>query len=137
MDVRSETNSYASLELIAQVTSFAESALTVDGRPTSGTARVGISSARRFVLLRICHDDQPTFQTVTHDHGAMQALERLRVWTASNGSTLLLQRGLNDELVLRLVETDPAAATWTDSQRTASPVNPRQTRCATRETRRD
>jgi hypothetical protein len=117
MDVRSEINSYASLELIARVTSFAESALTIGGRRTSGTARVGISSARRFVLLEICHDDQPTFQTVTHDHGAMQALERLRAWTAGCGSTLLLQRGLNDEFVLKLVETGPAAQPGVASDR--------------------
>jgi hypothetical protein len=110
MDVRSEINSYASLELIARVTAFAESALTVDGRPTSGTARVGISTARRFVFLEVTHDDRPTFQTVTHDHGAMQALERLRAWIARNGSTPLLQRGPNDEFVLKLVETHPATA---------------------------
>jgi hypothetical protein len=109
MEEQSGINAYASLELIERVTSFAKSALIVDGRPISGTARVGISSSRRLVFLEIRHDDQPTFQTVTRDRGAMQALERLRAWIAHSGSAVLLERGPSDEFVVRLVDTQSTA----------------------------
>ena len=90
------------LELIERVTSFAESALTIAGRPISGTARIRVSEARGLVVLDVTHRDHLAFDVVTQDHSAMQALDQLRDWTTHSGSTLVLERGSRDRLRIKI-----------------------------------
>ena len=97
------------LELIERVTSFAESALTIAGRPISGTARIRVSDARGLVVLDVTHRDQSAFDVVTQDHSAMQALDQLRAWTAHSGSTLVLERGPRDRLRIKIAFTQTTA----------------------------
>lgn len=97
------------LELIERVTSFAESALTVAGRPISGNARVRVSDARRLVVLEVTHRDHSAFDVVTQDHAAIQALDQLRDWTTNSGSTLVLERGSRDRLRIKIVFTQTTA----------------------------
>jgi hypothetical protein len=86
-----------SLELIDRVTSFAESALTIAGRPTSGNARLRMSDTKQLLTLEITHRDDRAFDALIHDDSAMQALDDLRQWTTRAGSTFVVARGPRDE----------------------------------------
>jgi hypothetical protein len=92
-----------SLELIDRATSFAESALTIAGRPTSGNARVRMSDAEHLLTLEITHRDDSTFDVVFHDGSAMQALDDLRQWSTHAGCTFVAERGPRDELRINIV----------------------------------
>jgi hypothetical protein len=101
-----------SLELIDRVASFAESALTVAGRPTSGNARLRISGAKQLLSLEVTHRDCQAFDAVTHDHSAMQSLDSLCQWSTRSGSTVIVERGPRDELRINIglaqtTEADP------------------------------
>jgi hypothetical protein len=92
-----------SLELINRVTSFAESALTVAGHPTSGNARLRVSDAKHHLSLEVTHRDDRAYDVVIHDRSAMQALDDLRRWTTRAGSTFFVERGPRDELRIDIV----------------------------------
>jgi hypothetical protein len=98
----------ASLELIDRVASFAESALTVAGRPTSGNVRLRISDAKQLLSLEVTHRDRQAFDAVTHDHSAMQSLDNLCQWSARSGSTVFVERGPRDELRINIAQDEAA-----------------------------
>ena len=92
-----------SLELIDRVTSFAESALTIAGRPTSGNARLRMSEANHLLTLEITHREDRAFDVVLHDGSAMQALDDLRRWSTHAGCIFVAARGPRDELRVNIV----------------------------------
>jgi hypothetical protein len=91
------------LELINRVTSFAESALTVEGHPTSGNARLLVSDAKHHLSLEVTHRDDRAYDVVINDRSAMRALDDLRQWATRPGSTFLVERGPRDELRIDIV----------------------------------
>ena len=99
-----------SLELIDRVAAFAESALTVAGRPTSGNARLRVSDTKQLLLLEVTHRDPQAFDAVTHDHSAMRSLDNLRQWSTRSGSTVTLGRGPRDELRVNIALAETTTA---------------------------
>jgi hypothetical protein len=98
-------------ELLDRAACFIDSALTVAGRPASGSAYIRWSCSNGVLFVEVTHLGRGTFSAVTGNAVARQALDELRSWTDRYGRSLTVDRGPRDEFrITALFEPRPNAA---------------------------
>jgi hypothetical protein len=89
-------------ELVEHAARFIDAALSVAGCPTSGRAYVRVSSTRGIFFVEVTHLSPGTFDVLTREPAAMDALDELREWAVASGRSLTVDRGPRDRFRVTL-----------------------------------
>jgi len=83
--------------LIEHTARFVDAALSIAGCPASGRAYVRVSSRRGLFYVEVTHLSPGTFDVLTREPAAMDALDELRQWAVRSGRSLTVERGPRDQ----------------------------------------